>query len=235
MMDAQLVIVTGATKGVGLQTAIALARDHGCTVIAVGRDEERLRTLERSTAVSNRVEALPLDIAAPGAVEKLLSHLNGRKVTGLVNNAGLLIKRTFGSWSADDMQRLFQVNMIAPVLLVQGLREHFSNDGSAHVVNISSMGGFQGSVKFPGLLAYSSSKAALANATECMAEELKPLKVSCNCLCLGAVDTEMLRAAFPDYKAPTTAEEAGTFIAHFILSGQKLLNGKVLPLSLSTP
>lgn len=106
---------------------------------------------------------------------------------------------------------------------------------AAHIVNMSSMGGVQGSAKFPGLSLYSASKGAVGILTECLAEELKEEGVSVNALAIGAVQTEMLSQAFPDYKAPLSADEMAGFIKYFALQGKNFFNGKVLPVSLSTP
>ncbi len=97
------------------------------------------------------------------------------------------------------------------------------------------MGGVQGSEKFQGLSLYSASKAALAVFTECLAEELKTHNVKANALALGAVQTEMLSHAFPTYKAPLQASEMADYIADFALNGHQYYNGKILPVSLSTP
>jgi NAD(P)-dependent dehydrogenase (short-subunit alcohol dehydrogenase family) len=97
------------------------------------------------------------------------------------------------------------------------------------------MGGFQGSAKFPGLSFYSASKAALCCLTECLATELKDKSIKMNALALGSVQTEMLDKAFPGYKAPVKAEEIAEFITDFAINGHRYVNGKVLPVSLSTP
>lgn len=104
-----------------------------------------------------------------------------------------------------------------------------------HIVNISSMGGFQGSVKFPGLSAYSASKGALAILTECLAEELKDKNIKVNCLALGSSQTEMFEAAFPGMQAGTLAFEMGRYVADFALNGSKYFNGKIIPVSNTTP
>ncbi len=78
-------------------------------------------------------------------------------------------------------------------------------------------------------------KAALACLTECLAEEFKDLNISFNCLALGAVQTEMLEEAFPGYKAPLTAWEMAEFISKFSVNANKVMNGKIIPVSLSTP
>ncbi|HBK70908.1 MAG TPA: short-chain dehydrogenase, partial [Flavobacteriaceae bacterium] len=103
----------------------------------------------------------------------------------------------------------------------------------SHVLAISSMGGIQGSMKFPGLAAYSSSKGAIITLFELLAEEYKEEGIAFNTLALGAVQTEMLAEAFPDYKAPTTAKEMAEYIFDFALTGNQFYNGKVLQVSSS--
>jgi len=110
----------------------------------------------------------------------------------------------------------------------------FMHEGS-HIVNISSMGGFQGSMKFPGLSAYSTSKGALAILTECLAEEFKERGIKVNCLALGSSQTEMFEAAFPGMEAGTLAFEMGRYIAEFAQNGHKYFNGKILPVANTTP
>jgi NAD(P)-dependent dehydrogenase (short-subunit alcohol dehydrogenase family) len=71
--------------------------------------------------------------------------------------------------------------------------------------------------------------------TECFAEELKERKISVNCLCLGSVQTEMFSAAFPSFNAALKPEEMGAYIARFALEGNKFFNGKIIPVSSTTP
>jgi len=135
-----------------------------------------------------------------------------------------------------DIQKVYQVNVFSVITLLQHLFPLLrKSKQKAHVINISSIGGVQGSVKFAGLSAYSSSKAALVCLTECLAEEFKNENIAFNCLALGAVQTEMLNEAFPDYQAPITANQMAEFIAHFSLTAHAYMNGKVIPVSLSTP
>lgn len=232
----RLVVVTGASAGVGRATAKALVQWHGCTVVAISRNTTLLQGLkEECSGLQGELEPLSVDLVDDHAIPAVKKALNGRRVHGLVNNAGLLVTREFGEWRADDLRRLFQLNASVPLLLAQALAVELEGTPAGHVVNIGSMGGFQGSVKFPGLAAYSASKAALANLTECLAEEWKERPLRCNCVCLGAVDTAMLRAAFPGYQAPISAEQAGAWLADFVLNGHKYFNGKVLPFATTTP
>ncbi|MBK8339166.1 MAG: SDR family oxidoreductase [Flavobacteriales bacterium] len=230
-----IVIVTGAGRGIGRQTALSLCRDHGASVLAVGRNEDHLRHLVAETAgMQGALRTIQVDLTSANAIPAIIAALGGDRVSGLVNNAGLLMRRSFGNWTMADLEEVFRVNAHLPFMLAQALCGHFT-DPRAHVVNIASMGGFQGAAKFPGLAGYSASKAALVGYTECLAEEMKQHGVHCNCLALGAVDTEMFREAFPEYQAPVSATEVGKFIARFALEGHNLFNGKVLPLALSTP
>jgi 3-oxoacyl-[acyl-carrier protein] reductase len=231
-----VVIVTGASRGVGRATALALVRDHGRHVLALARDTDALASLQQEALqAGGLLQTLVVDLASEGA-ERLVSDAIGpRSVAALVNNAGLLLKRELGAWSSEDMLRLYRVNVVAPLLLVQLLADRLAGMPAGHVVNIGSMGGVQGSSKFPGLLGYSASKGALVTVTECLAEEFKERGVSANCLCLGSVDTEMLREAFPGFRAPVSAEEVGAFVARFALEGAKLFNGKTLQVAVGTP
>jgi len=227
-----IVVVTGASKGVGRAVAEALARAHGRTVLAVARDAQALATLRGSEPL---VEVLELDLERSDAPARVSEAVGDRRVLALVNNAGLLLKRDFDAWSEQDLMRSYKVNVVVPVRLVQALADRLQGDPPGHVVNISSMGGVQGSAKFPGLLGYSTSKGGLVTATECLAEELRDRAVRANAVCLGAVDTAMLREAFPGYQAPVGPVEVGNFLARFALEGAALFNGKVLHMAVSTP
>ncbi len=226
-----LVLVTGAGRGVGRATVEALVKVHRAAVIAVSRDGSALAGLD----LGQDVEEVVTDISTPEGIDRVVEAVGHRPLHALVNNAGTLLKRSFGQWTAADLAVLSHLNAHTPLLLTQALREALALAAPSHVVNIGSMGGFTGTAKFPGMVGYSSSKAALASITECLAEELQAEGIRANCLCLGAVDTEMLRAAFPGYTAPVSATEMGGYVARFSLEGHKLLNGKVLPLGLSTP
>jgi NAD(P)-dependent dehydrogenase (short-subunit alcohol dehydrogenase family) len=160
------------------------------------------------------------------------SHLDG-KVDILINNAGMLINKPFAELLETDFVEMLQSNFIGHVRIIQSLLP-LMPEGS-HILNIGSMGGFQGSAKFPGLLAYSASKAALHTLTECLAQELTEQQIKVNCLALGSAQTEMLEKAFPGYESPVMAFEMGKYIADFALTGHRFFNGKVLPVAVTTP
>ncbi|HKK46043.1 MAG TPA: SDR family oxidoreductase [Balneolaceae bacterium] len=228
----KVAIVTGASRGIGKETCRALAQKRH-TVIAVARSEEKLKDLERENP--SYVKAVPTDLTNPDEINKLneIIRNNYHGIDILVNNAGTLINKPFRELSLDDWRSQIDSNLMSAVAISKKLLPLFNKP--AHVVNISSMGGFQGSVKFPGLTAYSVSKGALSIFTECLAAELKDKKIGVNALCLGAVQTEMLKEAFPGIAAPVNPGEMGEYIADFASTGHRFYNGKILPVALEDP
>ena len=223
------IVVTGASGGIGLQTVLSLSKNHENTIIAISRKVDSL------TGLKPNIIPICYDLTKM-PYQELVSEISTKanhQIDVLINNAGILIAKSFPETSFSDFDTMLETNLKAPYFLIQTLLPLFSK--SAHVVNISSMGGFQGSVKFKGLSAYSISKGALSIMTECLAEELHEHQIHVNALCLGAVDTKMLQKAFPEYKAPLSAEEVGKFIAKFATENGKYFNGKIIPISISTP
>lgn len=222
------IIVTGAGRGIGLEVCKTFLQYPDNTIYAISRNIDALIALQERFP---KLFPLSFDLES-NSFDEVVKHLDG-KIDILINNAGLLINKAFEDFEQTDLERTMNVNFIAPFKLIQTLLPYFSEP--AHLVNISSMGGFQGSSKFSGLSAYSSSKAALACLTECLAEELKPRNIKVNCLCLGAVQTEMLEMAFPNYEAEMQPIDISKFIVDFALQAHKYMNGKIIPVSMNTP
>jgi len=227
------IIVNGGTRGIGRELVLKLSYDSANQIIVTGRNEKALKSL--STGSVN-IHAVQMDLASP--VKNYKSLLNSIKkhftsVDTLINCAGLLIAKSFMETDEKEARTILETNFFGPALLIQKLKP-LMTEGS-HIINIASMGGFQGSAKFNGLAYYSSAKAALSCLSECLANEFSDSKISVNSLALGAVQTEMLEEAFPGYKAPVTAEEMAGFIAYFAMNGHKFFNGKVIPVAVSTP
>ena len=235
MQEAPFILVTGASSGVGYATVNSLIREHGARVLALSRNKAALQQLLSENSTTGRLEIRSIDIAAPDAPNSVLAMIGDRRVHGVVHNAGSLLKAEFGSYTLADLRDLYAINVFAPLLLTQAIAPALAGKPPGHVVHIGSMGGFQDSAKFPGLAAYSASKAALACLAQCVAEEYKEQGIRSNCLALGAVATPMLSQAFPGYRAPTTADEMGRYVARFVLEGHNYFNGKVLPLATTTP
>jgi NAD(P)-dependent dehydrogenase (short-subunit alcohol dehydrogenase family) len=232
------IILTGASRGIGYETALAQSKISHSRIMAIARNEIALERLsDEIAAFQNGSKLIPvkLDLEKEDAISEIIHQIEIHTFRPiiLINNAGLLIKGSITDLSPTDFDQMFQLNVKTVFFLVQSLIPYFQAD--SHIVNISSMGGYQGSAKFSGLSLYSASKGALAILTESLAEELKPFQISVNCLALGAVQTEMLAEAFPNYIAPVSAARMGEFIADFALNGNRFFNGKILPVSLSTP
>jgi len=223
------IIVTGSSRGIGFELVKLLA-EEGHQVLALSRNEEPVAGLKYKNVTS-----IPFDLNRTDHLESLCERLREEnlEIDVLVNNAGRLINKPFLETNPDEFRKVYDVNVFGLAELTRRVLPRMKKDG--HVVVISSMGGIQGSVKFPGLSAYSSSKAAVIALTELWAEEFKDTGPSFNALALGAVQTEMLREAFPGYKAPLSASEMAAFIKEFSLTGQRYFNGKILQLSSTTP
>ncbi|MFT5942765.1 MAG: 3-oxoacyl-[acyl-carrier protein] reductase [Sediminicola sp.] len=223
------IIITGSSRGIGFEMAQLFANE-GHQVLALSRNEKPISELKHKNITS-----FSFDISKKEDIQRMEDFINKTWscVDVLINNAGKLLNKPFLDSSMEEFEEVYKVNVFGVARITQSVIPHMSKKG--HVVTISSMGGVQGSAKFPGLAAYSSSKGAVITLTELWAEEFKEGGPSFNVLALGAVQTEMLEEAFPGYQAPVTALEMASYIKNFALSGHKLYNGKMLQVSNSTP
>lgn len=222
------IIITGSSRGIGFELAKLFA-DGGHQVLALSRNEKPISSLNHPN-----ISSFSFDLSSPSDLEKLDAFLKDWKTVDiLINNAGKLLNKPFLETSSSEFEEVYKVNVFGVASMTKAVLPKMPKGG--HVVTISSMGGVQGSMKFPGLSAYSSSKAAVITLTELWAEEFKETGPSFNVLALGAVQTEMLEEAFPGYEAPITALEMAEYIKSFALTGNKMYNGKLLQVSSSTP
>lgn len=231
-----LVVITGASKGIGFELVKQFSINSDYLIIAISRNTKSIENYINNSNTTN-ILTVKADITKEKSLlslENLIKKLN-KPVFALINNAGLILNKDFLKIKKAEIENIYATNIIAPFLLTQLLAPFMGKKDKSHVVNISSMGGFQGSAKFAGLSAYSSSKSALSGLTECLAEELKSKNISVNCLAIGAVQTEMLTKAFPGYKAPLLPKEMAAFIYNFTCTGHQFFNGKILPVSSTTP
>lgn len=230
------IVITGTSRGIGLELVKLFCHDSTNSVIGLSRNYDRMLKFQKDNNIEN-YHPYHFDLedfdSYSNVIKKIKTHF--KKVDILINNAGFLINKNFENISVEEKYKIININFVSQSELIKKMLPLLKQSMSAHVLNISSMGGFQGSAKFPGLSIYSASKAALASLTECLAEEYKESTVKFNCLALGAAQTEMLNEAFPGYEAPLQAEEMAEFIHEFAINGKKYFNGKILPVSVSTP
>lgn len=225
------IVVIGASRGIGKAAVELFAQNDSYQIFALARSKEKL-TANFGNFSNIKCYSFDLSHSIPGQLAEVFS--NNEQIDILINNAGFLVNKPFEAITHDDFLQSYQINIIGVMETVQFFVPKV-NPLNSHIVNISSMGGFQGSMKFPGLAAYSTSKAALCSFTELFAEEYKHTQIKMNCLCLGAVQTEMLEEAFPGYKAPLLPKQMAEFIVDFAENGSRFMNGKIIPVSLSTP
>jgi len=223
------VIITGCSRGIGYEMAQLFA-NGGHRVLALSRNEKPILALG-----NKNLAAFSFDITTTASMKQVEAYIkaNWKQADILIHNAGMLVNEPFLSTTTAMFEEVYKVNVFGVAALTRTVLPFMQKRG--HVVTISSMGGVQGSAKFPGLAAYSSSKGAVITLSELLAEEFKESGPSFNVLALGAVQTEMLEEAFPGYQAPVTAPEMARYIMEFALTGQKLYNGKLLQVANSTP
>jgi short-subunit dehydrogenase len=224
-------IITGAGRGIGLET-IRILSDSAVRTIGISRNVSQLTSIKQCVALQADLTSLT-DLT--NRLDPYLDNSDQVEHRVLIHNAGILINRPFEAMSDLEIRQIVDVNFIAPLLLTQKLLPWLKRSKTAHIVFIGSMGGFQGSARYPGLSVYSASKSASASLAESLAEEYKHTTLHFNALALGAVDTQMLQDAFPEYRAKTSAIEMGSYISEFALKGHLLFNGKVIPVAGSNP
>jgi short-subunit dehydrogenase len=220
------IVVTGTSSGIGNEICIQAAKLN-YKVISISRNIEPLKGI-------NGIDSYIVDITDKKSIKNFIDDLKNRdlKIDILINNAGQLSNELFGETSYESFKQTFDVNVFGLAEITRSLIPFINKSG--HVINISSIGGVNGSKKFPGLSVYSSSKAAVIALTEVLAEEYLE-GPSFNVLALGAVQTKMLKEAFPDYEAQTKPGEMAKYIIDFAINGNNLFNGKLISVSNSNP
>lgn len=223
------VVITGTSRGIGFELAKQFANE-GHRVLALSRNTEPLANVNHKN-----INFISVDLSNEADLKSAADFVETifKSVDILIHNAGFLVNKPFETLTKEDFQKVYEVNVFAVAGLTQKMMP-FMSQGS-HVITISSMGGIQGSMKFPGLAAYSSAKGAVITLSELLAEEYKEQGIAFNVLAIGAVQTEMLEEAFPGYQAPLQPNEMAAYILNFALTGNKFYNGKVLQVSSTTP
>jgi NAD(P)-dependent dehydrogenase (short-subunit alcohol dehydrogenase family) len=222
------IIITGTSRGIGYELALQFA-NAGHNVLAISRK------IPQALIENSNITCLSVDLANEDELSKIEDFISQawKKVDIIIHNAGSLLLKPFGQISSQEFESVYKVNVFGVANLTRICIPYLLK--GSHVVTISSMGGIQGSMKFAGLAAYSSSKGAVITLSELLAEEYREQGISFNVLALGSVQTEMLNEVFPGYQAPISANEMADYIFNFALTGNKYYNGKVLQVSSTTP
>ena len=166
------VVITGTSSGIGFELAKQFA-NAGHRVLALSRKTEPIENL-----TNENIHSFSFDITNKEDIERVSEYVKTifKKVDILIHNAGLLIAKPLAMLSMDDFDKVYKVNVFGVAMLTKALVGYMPK--KSHVVTISSVGGVQGSVKFPGLAAYSSSKGAVITLCELLAEEYKEYEIA---------------------------------------------------------
>ncbi|MDD2346080.1 MAG: SDR family NAD(P)-dependent oxidoreductase [Bacteroidales bacterium] len=225
------IIITGAGKGIGFETAKHASESPNNKVLVICRNILEINKLKRENVKSVEFDLSNIDSYSD--LSSIISDYFHSGIDVLINNAGQFLTKSFAETKQGDFEKMLNINLKSPYFLTQALLPFFNKN--AHILNISSMGGYQGSLKFPGLSAYSISKGALCTLTEALSAELSELNIKVNALCLGSVSTQMFQEAFPNFEASANAQDMGAYISNFAQTGHLFYNGKILPVSLTIP
>lgn len=185
-----VVLVTGASRGLGAAMALGLAAE-GAHVVAAARSEDALAEL--ASRGGGRITPLAVDMRDEESVQALVPAVIARhgRIDALVNNAGIAPAGKFATQDPEIWKDALAVNVIAPMLLAQAAGAHMIEQGSGRIVNVASTTGVRGK---PFLVAYSTSKGAVVRMTEALAAEWASKGVQVNCIAPGAFTTEAQKA-----------------------------------------
>jgi 3-oxoacyl-[acyl-carrier protein] reductase len=223
------VLITGASGGIGKALCQAfLAQGH--KVFAISRKENEGQC--HPNLVWLNYDLSDFDTIAL----EVMSRSEGRALRILIHNAGHLVRKPFEQIDANDLVLLMNVNLIYPWMLTKSLLPWLKMGVQSHTVYVSSMSGFQGSVKYDGLAAYGASKSAGNAWIEAMSAEFNADQgLYFNALALGAVDTPMLQKAISGVASAVHANTMATYIVGFALEGFKVINGAIIPVRIGNP
>ena len=230
-LDGRVAVVTGASRGIGLGCARALAQ-AGAHVVLGARSGDLLATAARELEDDGCVaRAIPCDVSSEADVDRLFDaaeELGPPAV--LVAAAGVLEKGLLEETTTDAWERTIAINLTGAFLCARRAVRTMRTSGGGRIVTIGSLSGIYATEKFPGLGAYNVSKYGVVGLTEAIAVEGRDHGISAICVSPGAVDTEMLRAAAPHLNPGLTPDDVGRLIVALLDDDLAPMSGANIPL-----
>lgn len=220
-MTTTIALVTGANKGIGLETARQLGA-RGATVLAAARDEERGREAERALrAAGADARFVPLDVTDPGSVQRAADWIDREygRLDILINNAGIARGSRPSETDLDAMREVYEVNVFGVIRVTNALLPLLRRAPAARIVNVSSEVGSITSMTdpssplahMPGSVAYPSSKSALNMITVMYAKELRDTPIKVNAANPGYTKTDLNRNS--GFRSVAEGAEASVYLA----------------------
>lgn len=217
------IVITGASRGIGFATA-KLLLEEGARVFCYSRTMGKLQELSSHGGMV----FYPCDFSSLESIEKILPTLPSN-LDGLVINAAYFERKLVQELSLSLWQSHLQVNLNHAFIFVQAAWQALAQ-ARGSIVLVSSLAGMSFVEKFAGASAYTASKMALTGLGEVIAAEGRDLGIRCNILCPGAVDTEMLRRVYPDFKPNFRAQDIARHILFWLSPLSAPATGNTIPI-----
>ncbi|MDH9160152.1 SDR family oxidoreductase [Staphylococcus succinus] len=187
----KVAIVTGASSGIGASIAHALS-NHGVKVVLSGRNESRLNAVAKriQEEVQTEVDTLTVDVTQKSDIERLVRHTQEKfgRVDILVNSAGKMLSSAITDDDVDAWDTMLDVNVKGTLYGIHAVLPEFLKQSSGHIINISSISGFEVTKKST---LYSATKAAIHSITQGLEKELAKTGVRATSISPGMVDTPL--------------------------------------------
>jgi NAD(P)-dependent dehydrogenase (short-subunit alcohol dehydrogenase family) len=227
----RIAVVTGASRGIGLACAQALAH-AGAHVVLAARSDDRISEAARELAAAGcSASAVATDVSDESDVERLFAAADEvGPVSVLICAAGVLEKGLIEETTTDVWQRTLAVNLTGTFLCARRAFRTMREHGGGRIVTIGSLSGVYATEKFPGLGAYNVSKNGIVGLTESLAVEGRDHGISAVCVSPGAVDTEMLRAAAPHLDPGLVPDDVGRLVVALLDPDLAPVSGANIPL-----
>ncbi len=187
-----LALVTGASSGIGLQYATALARDYHADLLLISNQEQEQIAVAQQLSDTYGVKTIPLymNLAEQNAAEKVYDYCkeNGLEVDILINNAGIFFFNPLIETSMPRFETMLMLHVVTTAKLCRLFGEDMCRRGNGYILNMSSMSAW---MAYPGIQTYNATKAFIYNFSKSLWYEFRPKGVGITVMTPGAVDTAL--------------------------------------------